>query len=144
MPSNIAEFSFHKSKITFRFRNFPNKSDYNQSWFLVSYMHLFARCFLKNSHFGLSGTKKIAHYIISFITDLCGTFNAERKLNLRDLLPLCLERLQRHRRRGRVFLALLLNVGILLLWLESPIIFIGLSVYLCFLVVLATQMHRWY
>ena len=46
-------------------------------------------------------------------------------------LPLCLERLQRHRRRGRVFLALLLNVGILLLWSESPIIFIGSSVYLC-------------
>ena len=55
----------------------------------------------------------------------------KESLILRDLLSLCLERLHRHGGRGRVFLALLLNVGILLLWLESLSIFIGSSVYLC-------------
>ena len=55
----------------------------------------------------------------------------KESLILRDLLSLCLERLHRHGGRGRVFLAMLLNVGILLLWLESLSIFIGSSVYLC-------------
>ena len=87
ISSNISKNNLTQVKLTFFI--FQNYSDYNQTTFLVSCMHLSAQCILKIPL--LSGTKKIAHFIVSFITGLCGTFHGERKLSLRDLLLPCLK-----------------------------------------------------
>ena len=103
--------------------------------FLVSCPHLFAHASQKYSiiQILINWIKKNSHLHFLFLSSLFVVEHSivKERLFLRDLLPHCLERLQWHWGRGRVFLALLLNVGILLLRLESLYIFIGSSVYLC-------------